>query len=255
MSTLYEIHRQITEIIKKTIKNKKVVLPVDYGALYTQIASRFDITLLDDECALKEKINEKIVRHIVTLADCTTEAIDAIKQHDTIALEKILDETAKLEAEIKELQKIIYEDDLTKSYNRKWFQDILVEQSTLSLRDNGTLVMIDLDKFKDINDTYGHVVGDNLLIHFALKLKELGGRVVRYGGDEFILIFGDKVTQHLIKTKMEELLAYCKKTAFKVKHGSFHIAFSYGIAPFIHGANVDDVIDMADKAMYRQKQK
>lgn len=152
------------------------------------------------------------------------------------------------------MKKIVYEDSLTKSYNRKWFDDTyLAHDDSLDLRGEGTIVFIDLNRFKEINDKYGHIVGDKVLSHVALKLKETGGRVVRYGGDEFLIIFDGKNTLCQIKKMIAVLHIYWEKTSFTSGHHNFKISFSCGIAPFITGSNIEDVINIADKAMYQEK--
>lgn len=253
MKDLHQEHIDITDEVKQTIKSLKIVFPALYGKLYQEAAHARDIELKPNEFLTREMLDEKIVRHVITLAECADQAINAIETKNKTILASILLETKKLQKEIQELQKIVYEDSLTKSYNRKWFDDTVLDHDHLTLRENGTIVLIDLNKFKDINDTFGHVVGDKVLIHVTIKLKECGGRVVRYGGDEFIVIFDSNINSLQIKEKMESLLAYFDKIHFKVEDQSFKISFSYGIAPFTRGADAASVIEAADKSMYKHK--
>lgn len=253
MSDLYKEHIDITNEVKETIQRLKVVFPAEYNRLYAEKAQAHHVKLKPDQVISSEMLDEKMVRHLITLSKCTDEAIHAIEIEDKEILKTVLKQTKILQEEIHELQKIVYEDGLTKSYNRKWFEDTLCNSDHISIRDSGTLVMVDLNKFKQINDTYGHVVGDKVLIHIAFKLKESGGRVVRYGGDEFLVIFDTKVSQNEIKTKIESLLEYCKHIHFKVDQNEFKINFAYGMAEFMKGASVDSIIQAADKAMYQNK--
>lgn len=253
MKNLHEQHIEITKEVKEAIKDIKVVFPAYYGKLYSEKAHARNIELKPDELLTNEMLDEKIVRHIITLSNCADQAIAAIETQDKLILQAVLSETRKLQAEIQELQKFVYEDSLTKSYNRKWFEDTLLDRDHSSLRENGTIVMVDLNKFKEINDSYGHVVGDKVLIHISLKLKETGGRVVRYGGDEFLVIFDSGVSSRDIDQKLEQLLKYFEKIYFKVENNSFKISFAYGIAPFTRGADIAHVIEVADKAMYKHK--
>jgi len=253
MKNLHEEHIEITAEVKATIDKMKIVFPSLYGKLYSEKARARDIELKPNELLTNEMLDEKIVRHIITLSNCADQAIEAIETQNKIILATVLAETKKLQEEIQELQKFVYEDSLTKSYNRKWFDDTILEQDHLSLRETGTIVMVDLNKFKEINDSFGHIVGDKVLIHVALKLKESGGRVVRYGGDEFIVIFDSKVSTVEIREKLDKLLAYFEKIHFKVEENSFKISFAYGMAPFTRGADIVHVIEAADKAMYKHK--
>ncbi|MDD2837418.1 GGDEF domain-containing protein [Sulfuricurvum sp.] len=253
MKNLHEEHIEITREVKEAIKGIKVVFPAYYGKLYSEKAHLRDIELKPDELLTNEMLDEKIVRHIITLSNCADQAILAIETQDKMILQAVLSETRKLQEEIQELQKFVYEDSLTKSYNRKWFEDTVLEHDHITLRESGTIAMVDLNKFKEINDTYGHIVGDKVLIHIALKLKETGGRVVRYGGDEFLIIFDAGTSSRDIDLKLSKLLQYFDKIHFKVEKNSFKISFAYGIASFTRGADIPHVIEAADKAMYKHK--
>jgi diguanylate cyclase (GGDEF)-like protein len=198
-------------------------------------------------------LSEKVVQHVLTLASCAEKAIKAIETEDKKALHAVLAETKALHDEIDELHKIIYEDTLTKSYNRKWFEDTYLNTNNHTMRSSGTMVIIDLNKFKSINDTFGHVVGDKVLVHLSTKLKESGGKVIRYGGDEFIVIFDGTQMPSQIKKNIDEMIDSYTKISFKVEKESFKISFAYGLAPFSIGSDLHEIIDIADKAMYRHK--
>lgn len=255
MKDIYQAHIDITNEVKHRIEMMKIVFPATYGKIYSEKAHERNIDLSPEELVTSEMLDERMVRHIISLAECTDQAIDAIEHQDKAKLETILQETKILRAEIQELQKIIYEDHLTKSYNRKWFDDTILTHDKISLRGSGTIVMIDLNKFKAINDNYGHIVGDKVLIHVAEQLKQSGARVVRYGGDEFLLIFDAAVSNETIHLKMEEILNHFKKVHFKIEDKSFKINFAYGMATFKEGEDILYVIEKADKSMYLNKHK
>lgn len=252
MSTTYEEHIAITAHIKKEIEPLDVVLPARYGKLYAEWAKKFQIELKPDELLNPEMLNEQMLRHIITLSECTDNAIKAIETQNTVQLRIILAETKKLRAETDTLRKMVYIDNLTHSYNRKWFDDTILDQDGVSMAKEGVLVVVDLNKFKFINDTYGHTIGDKVLIHIAHKLRTTGGEVVRYGGDEFIVLFNSDTKE--AEKKMENALSYFHKTHFKINSHSFKTSFAYGIAPFTKGSIRSVVIDQADSAMYRHKQ-
>jgi len=228
-----KIHHQITEIAKKTIEPMNIVFPAQYGKIYAQLAKEHNLELKTEELLAREMLDEKMIRHIISLCECTDQALDAMETNDKEKLKAVIEETNRLRDEVGELKKIVYEDSLTKSYNRKWFDDTyLAQHDSLYLRGEGTVVLIDLNRFKEINDTYGHIVGDKVLSHVALKLKETGGRVVRYGGDEFLIIFDGKNTLSQIKKKIAVLHEYWEKISFKTEDHNFKISFSCGMAPF-----------------------
>jgi diguanylate cyclase (GGDEF)-like protein len=253
MKNAFDKHTLITATIKKQIEPLKIVFPSQYGKFYAQWARTHNIELKPDEILGSEMLNEKVVQHVITLASCTEKAIQAIENEDKKTLETVLAETKSLRDEINELQRIIYEDTLTKCYNRKWFEDMYLDNDNLTLNTNGTLAIIDLNKFKIINDTFGHTIGDKVLVHIANTLKETGGKVIRYGGDEFLVIFDDTQTFSEIQKNFDEMIIACAKKSFKVEEESFKVSFAYGTAPFTQGDDLNTIIDIADKAMYRHK--
>lgn len=253
MKDIYQEHTEITSEVKQFIENHKIVFPSTYGKLYAEAAQKRDVKLKPEEVLSREMLDEKLVRHIITLSDCTNRAIEAMETQNKTALQTIIAETKKLRHEIRELQKIIYKDTLTKCYNRKWFEDMVLESDKHSLRGDGTVVMVDLNRFKEINDTFGHITGDKVLMHIAVKLKQTGGYVVRYGGDEFMVLFDAKHVLGDIKQKMETVLQYFDKTHYQVDGKTFKISFAYGMASYTQGADILNVVEMADKAMYRHK--
>lgn len=253
MKQISDIHVDITNEVKEIISSHKIVFPAYYGEIYTQVANSKDIHLKPEELVNREMLDEKMVRHIITLSECTGEAISAMENEDKALLNTVLIKSKKLQDEINELQKIIYEDALTKSYNRKWFEDKLLDNDKLHFRGDGAIVMIDINKFKQINDTYGHNVGDKVLTRVAEKLRQADENVVRYGGDEFILIFDNTLTHKQIEDKLEALLVYFHKVNFKVADKEFKVDFSYGIASFTNGAKVEEITEEADRFMYIYK--
>jgi diguanylate cyclase (GGDEF)-like protein len=198
-------------------------------------------------------LDEKIVRHILSLSSFAEDAIAAMQSKNEAQLKTIIEETKKLHEEIEQLQKIIYEDVLTKSRSRKWFEDFFLDATKERFNQMGILVMIDIDHFKSINDTYGHIIGDKVLIHLVQKLKECHAEVVRFGGDEFLILFDASTLLSSIEQKIHHCVDYFKKVAFKVDKTEFKVSFSYGVASFKEGDNYDRIIEHADKTMYASK--
>jgi len=229
-----------------------VVFPSYYGKLYAEEAHSLNVDLQPDELLHAEMLDEKVVHHVLQLSNCAEQAIQAIESEDKKKLSAVLAETKALRDEIQALQQIIYEDALTKSYNRKWFEDHYLNSDKQTMSTSGIMAMIDLNKFKEINDTFGHIVGDKILIHIAHKLKEIGGDVIRFGGDEFLVMFGSGKEVEIQK-KIDDMLSNCAKKIFKVEENSFKVSFAYGIALFKKGSELNAIIDIADKEMYRHK--
>lgn len=117
------------------------------------------------------------------------------------------------------------------------------------------LFMIDVDKFKHINDTYGHAEGDNALVLTSDILKdvanEFGGFVARYGGDEFTFIasFDMDGTADVIKKRI------CEASERASKNKEYLLSLSVGYAKFLEGMKVSDWFSKADKNMYFEKER
>lgn len=248
-------HIQITETVKQKILPLKIVFPSHYARIYSQEAAKNDIELHPEELLNSEMLSEKVVHHVISLSSCTERAIVAIENEDTKTLQEVLEETKQLRDELDELRKVVYEDALTKSYSRKWLEDVYLSSDKSTMNQKGTLVLIDLNKFKEINDTYGHTVGDRVLTYVADKLKESGGHVVRYGGDEFLVLFDAKESLHSVDNKFAVMVQRFEKLSFKIDTANFKIGFSYGSVSFDKGSTLSHVVDAADKEMYRHKRR
>jgi len=246
-------HIAITNNVREKIKSLNIVFPSHYAKLYAKEARAFHIDLNPNELFDSEMLNEKVVHHVIALSSCTQKAIDAIEMEDKNALVQILLEIKVLRDEIDELRKMVYEDSLTKSYNRKWFEDHYLCSDNTTLCQDGILVMIDLNKFKQINDTYGHVVGDKVLSHIASKLKDLGENIIRFGGDEFLIVLESSVSVEKLKHNIEEMLLKLDSTSFKIGDENFKTSFSYGISSFMQGTALEITLNQADREMYQHK--
>lgn len=246
-------HIQITEIVKHKIAPLKIVFPSLYARIYSQEAAKNDIELHPDELLNSEMLSEKVVHHVISLTSCAERAITAIENEDAKTLKEVLEETKQLRIELDELRRVVYEDALTKSYTRKWLEDVYLSNDKSMMNQKGTLVLIDLNKFKEINDTHGHTVGDKVLTYVADKLKASGGNVVRYGGDEFLVIFDSNESLLSIRKKFALIVQRFEQISFKIDTTSFKIGFSYGITSFEKGSSLSHIVDVADKEMYRHK--
>lgn len=151
----------------------------------------------------------------------------------------------------------IYRDQLTRCNSRAAFYDLL-EQLEHNYKHRITIVYMDLNDFKDVNDTYGHDEGDNLLKIFAdVLIRTLGKEafVGRVGGDEFVAVLIDITDAELFEIwKMVERSLAEESTSLSY---NYRISSSYGYASREKGAkdNLSDVLVKADQKMYQFKTK
>lgn len=152
------------------------------------------------------------------------------------------------------LQKLAEEDELTQTYNRRKLKEILQREIERSNRYETSLcvALFDIDNFKNINDTYGHNVGDEVLRHLAKIVKSairVNDTFGRWGGEEFLLI--------LPNVSLEEAKIACEKIRFIITQTEFEtigsITCSFGLCAYSATSNFDTLISQCDHAMYEAK--
>lgn len=169
----------------------------------------------------------------------------------------VKDITIRKELE-REIKRIAYHDHLTGLPNRMLLMDRLsmaMAQADRS-RKKVAVMMLDLDKFKEINDTFGHLTGDLLLQSVAKRLTDIvrqGDTVARFGGDEFFLVLPEqKIAQGALEVAQKVVIAF--QDAFDLDGLPLTVTTSIGIALYPdHGADSEALMKHADSAMYKAK--
>ncbi|MFN3302830.1 MAG: putative bifunctional diguanylate cyclase/phosphodiesterase [Roseateles sp.] len=160
------------------------------------------------------------------------------------------------EAAIRRLAQV---DEMTELDNRGYFYTQLNRHCALSQRQGGrfALVFIDLDRFKPINDAYGHEAGNAVLKGFAQRLRELApppARVGRLGGDEFAVLLPDASDGERLAALVDAILAAASQP-FAYEDVALNVSASVGVARFPdNGLSGPELLRSADAAMYRVKQ-
>ena len=168
---------------------------------------------------------------------------------------------SELEKQKKELETLSRVDALTGIFNRGYFNNLYEMQWKLAVRQNTelTLMLIDADHFKAVNDKYGHLSGDECLIQIAAVLRDIFGRTTdvcsRFGGEEFVVLVGATSVEQAEKLA-EKVRVRVQSHAYPHKGESFHVTVSIGIASTKPQANQlsSTLIDMADQALYEAKE-
>jgi len=170
-------------------------------------------------------------------------------------LQKRMTEVEKLKDELREQA---LHDSLTGLPNRRHLDEILPHEILRAERnkDNLSIIFADVDHFKVINDTYGHPVGDQILVEVAQLLQQELRRsdyIYRYGGDEFVLVLlGSNIESS--RKRAEQIREKCAKIVVNDEGNHLGVTMSFGIATYpVHGKNLEDIIMKADQALYDAK--
>jgi diguanylate cyclase (GGDEF)-like protein/PAS domain S-box-containing protein len=164
--------------------------------------------------------------------------------------------------QIEELQAILREqairDPLTDLYNRRFLSEMMPRELLRAGREGYpvSMVMMDIDHFKEFNDTYGHEAGDVVLQTLAAHLEALtrqGDIVCRYGGEELLVVLPN-VPLGIAAERAESWRVAFAATPVIYQGQLLHVTFSLGVAAFpIHGQTAEEVFRAADAALYRAK--
>jgi len=157
------------------------------------------------------------------------------------------------------LKELAMKDYLTGLYQRRMFDEILVKEISQSVRHQSflTVAMLDLDFFKKVNDTYGHAVGDDILISTAsifLKLTRTEDIVCRYGGEEFVIMMPNTELKEGLLT-CERIRAKIEATVYSTNIGELHTTISIGVSQFQsqRESTPEQLLKHADDCLYKAK--
>lgn len=163
----------------------------------------------------------------------------------------------RLQASLEKIQDMALHDDLTGFFNRRHLMELIVSEKNRSERTGSvfSLAIMDLDKFKNVNDTFGHQAGDNVLMTFSAIVRNVLRKTDfcgRYGGEEFLIL--------LTQTDLEEAKVFAERVRTRVEESSFpelgkafRITVSIGLAEHWGKESIEKTISRADEALYRAK--
>lgn len=169
----------------------------------------------------------------------------------------LLDEIKALKATISKLEHSADTDPLVPVKNRRAFIREIERAQTVASRYDipSCVIFFDLNKFKEINDYYGHGIGDELLIKIGKGLKASvrdSDIVARLGGDEFgVILF--KTDEQFAQTKAVILARQITKQRIKMPDGEISLTAAWGTSPCRPDNSVQQILDRADRAMYQNK--
>lgn len=206
----------------------------------------------------KAKANEELQSETIRIKDAYQEELEANIQERTFELEIALRE---LQDKNRELEELNTQDALTGVRNRRYFDKKITMEYRRSRREQTLLsiLMLDIDHFKNVNDSYGHLVGDEAIKFVAdtivQQLKRPSDIICRYGGEEFAVLLPNTDPPGALLVAEEIRQAICAK-ALNTSAGEIKITISCGVFSAIASAQIDphQYTDNADKALYQAKQ-
>lgn len=261
---LYSIFQKIVNNISngqtQKILNKYVAINYEKGFDYTLFYKILGgVVLFFLAFLYRQYMLHKLNASLKQIVDQKTKELKELNKN---LEEKVKDRTKELELSQKKLLEQANRDPLTNLYNRRFFSDISIEILNLAKRDETDLsiAMIDIDKFKNINDTYGHKVGDMVIKSLSeifnnhIRKSDVTARI---GGEEFALLLPEtsKVGAYAMAQKIKNFVENQEivlQNGAKVK---FTVCIGVDSVDIKNDADVFEALDRADKALYIAKRK
>ncbi len=212
-----------------------------------------------------EKFGQLTLMHEKALQDCTAEKIDLetlttkfneIQSHMTNEVKKANETISDLTNKVKVLEQTSNLDPLTKVFNRRALSSYLSDVCTnKNIPYHLHILMLDVDNFKKINDTYGHITGDKILIFISNILRKTlrdGDKIFRFGGEEFTVIINRNSDEQceLIANRLLRLISSNKLIYMGEK---ISVTASIGMTKLLETDTPDSLLSRADGALYVSK--
>jgi diguanylate cyclase len=222
---------------------------------------RYDERLHEGTAAASNATSQADLRRVIEDLITATKSVERENSSLKEQLEASKIRSEKLKHEIEAVRIESLTDALTQVGNRQYFDDTLTKEIARAGQSNAplTLLMVDIDHFKRINDDFGHQMGDDVLRLVAARLKSSvrDGEIARYGGEEFAVILYNKSIQ-IGKLIAERTRAAIESVEMRVRSTGASIGrvtVSIGVAELKPRLTAEDIIRSADEALYAAKRK
>lgn len=232
-----------------------------YKKLYFLIFLGLIIFILTFWLIYKKILNpiDGLTKNIILFKENKKDSFDFKYYNDEIGflINNFFEMKQTIDKNIEKLQYNASYDFLTKIFNRKTYFEISEEIFELSKRQNEpfSILLIDIDHFKRINDTYGHLIGDEVLKFVSSNISKLLRKsdiLGRYGGEEFIVTLPNTKLDNA-KTIAEKINKYIYDNHYVNETYNLQLSVSVGIAQIKKETNLTDLIHKADEALYKAK--
>ncbi len=239
------------------IAHARIQLPLHlYLAAFTQIQILLQNAVLNSSLGEDSELIADCYASIarIIMLDISL-AVDSYNHMTLITLSSSVE---KLEHQKDSLTNQLMHDSLTGVLSRAYILDVLHKQLGKKQRDNKfvfSLALIDIDHFKNINDQYGHPVGDQVLQQFcktvqsAIRQQDYFGR---YGGEEFLLMINDADSNNAL-IQVERIRILIAKQSYKINKHAIQFTISIGFSQAKQNDSVDEFIERVDSALYKAK--
>ncbi len=188
-------------------------------------------------------------------------------EDNEVKIEVLLRQNKELKEQIKRLEELLTIDPLTETYNRRYietelknlFEEVSMVRKNkdrrINKKDQLSVIFLDIDNFKQINDTYGHKAGDIVLKEVSGIIKyhsRSSDKVARYGGEEFVIILV-KANDKDAYEKAENFRKMINEKKIKMDGETINVTVTLGIASLKEEESFEELLHNADKALYQGK--
>ncbi len=259
LTGLKAIHYYLTSFVTLGILFSILML----GLLHWLVIKRLErldleVAEIGTKKSLHQRVGLKGNDELTSVSSQINSLLDIIQTSHEQLEQRVLERTKELNINKEHLAKLAHYDPVTNLPNRVFFNEMLNKSIHQATREHKKLAVLfmDLDKFKNINDAFGHNMGDLVLKEIAsrfAKTLRAGDIVARIGGDEFIILLNDISNTNSAVPVAEKLLKTCAEPIHIHSH-EFHLSSSIGICIFPdNGTSLEDLQKNADMAMYKAK--
>ncbi len=249
--------QNINEDELNSVEHAKLAFTNAYKEIATRTLSSYKNT--NNRFEKLTKIHEKAVQsceHQLIDLPSIKDKFDEIQNHMSQEVKRANNIINKLSTQVKELESTSNLDPLTKIFNRRALDTYMTNLcDKTELQHELHLLLLDVDDFKQINDTYGHIAGDKILIFIANLLRKAlrdGDKVFRYGGEEFLIVL-NRIDTDTCQTIARRILKLISSNQLFYKGQAINVTMSIGSTIYYPEDTPETLINRADKALYKSK--